>query len=68
MWLLLLCDDELKLNKQLVLRNSRRNGGGLGKEGDWGGAPICAVPSCPAQALQQGDNSCHCSLTIVDHR
>ena len=32
MWRLLLCDDELKLNKQLVLRNSRRNGGGLGKE------------------------------------
>ena len=35
MWRLLLCDDELKLNKLLVLRNSRRyggeRGGGLGR-------------------------------------
>ena len=32
MWLLLLCDDELKLNKLLVLRNSRKGGTGVGWE------------------------------------
>ena len=61
-----------ELNKLLLLRNSTRYGGGLGEEGDWGGALTSAVLSSSAQALQQGDDMSPLvdfgwlSLTLID--